>query len=130
MSNFSAISPLFIVSNLEGSVSFYVDKLGFKVWYSSPAENPFFAIVGRDDISIMLKAIAEDIKPIPNNTRHKWARWDAFIYTEEPDALFEEYYLADITFHQTLQDDDDGLRGFEVADADGYVLFFGRPKIN
>ena len=22
---------------------------------------------------------------------------------------------------------DDGLRGFEVRDADGYVLFFGRP---
>jgi catechol 2,3-dioxygenase-like lactoylglutathione lyase family enzyme len=26
-------------------------------------------------------------------------------------------------------DDDDGLRGFEVTDADGYVLFFGRPKV-
>jgi hypothetical protein len=26
------------------------------------------------------------------------------------------------------EDGDDGLRGFEVQDADGYVLFFGRPK--
>jgi hypothetical protein len=25
------------------------------------------------------------------------------------------------------ENDDDGLRGFEVADTDGYVLFFGRP---
>lgn len=23
---------------------------------------------------------------------------------------------------------DDGLRGFEIKDADGYVLFFGRPR--
>ena len=23
---------------------------------------------------------------------------------------------------------DDGLRGFELKDADGYVLFFGRPE--
>jgi len=23
---------------------------------------------------------------------------------------------------------DDGLRGFELMDADGYVLFFGRPR--
>jgi hypothetical protein len=29
---------------------------------------------------------------------------------------------------QPLKDDDDGLRGFEVTDADGYVLFFGRPR--
>ena len=25
-------------------------------------------------------------------------------------------------------DREDGLRGFEVADHDGYVLFFGRPQ--
>ena len=23
---------------------------------------------------------------------------------------------------------DDGLRGFELKDVDGYVLFFGRPR--
>jgi uncharacterized glyoxalase superfamily protein PhnB len=78
----------------------------------------------------MLKAIAADIKPVPNHTRHEWARWDAFIHTSEPDALFEEYRSNGATFHQPLQDDDDGLRGFEVIDADGYILFFGRPKSN
>lgn len=33
-----------------------------------------------------------------------------------------------VTFHQPLRDDEDGLRGFEVADADGYMSFFGRPN--
>jgi catechol 2,3-dioxygenase-like lactoylglutathione lyase family enzyme len=128
MSNLAAISPFFIVSNLEKSVTFYVNKLGFKVWHSSPADNPFFAIVSRDYISIMLKSIADDIKPIPNNTRHKWARWDAYIYTENPNILFEEYNSAGVTFRQPLQDDNDGLYGFEITDADGYVLFFGRIR--
>jgi hypothetical protein len=27
-----------------------------------------------------------------------------------------------------LADTQDGLRGFEVEDPDGYVLFFGRPR--
>ncbi|HJP64532.1 MAG TPA: hypothetical protein VJ844_13890 [Mucilaginibacter sp.] len=85
-------------------------------------------MVGREHISIMLKAIADDIKPIPNHTRHEWACWDAYISTTDPDTLFEEYTARDVTFHQPLRDDGDGLRGFEVADADGYVLFFGRPK--
>jgi len=128
MSNLTYISPFFIVANVKDAVSFYVNKLGFEIRYIGPEKHPFFAIVGRDDISIMLKAIAEDIKPIPNHTRHIWARWDAFIHAAKVDALFEEYSAHGVTFRQSIQDDEDGLRGFEVADADGYVLFFGRPK--
>jgi catechol 2,3-dioxygenase-like lactoylglutathione lyase family enzyme len=128
MSNLTCISPSFIVSSIKDSVSFYVNKLGFEVRYIGPDDDPFWAIVGRDDISIFLKAIAADVKPIPNHTRHQWARWDAYISTKEPDTLFDEYRSGGVTFHQSIRDDDDGLRGFEVADADGYVLFFGRPN--
>ncbi|QEC68913.1 hypothetical protein FRZ67_16945 [Panacibacter ginsenosidivorans] len=129
MSNLTYISPSFIVESLKTSVAFYVDKLGFKIRYMGPDGDPFWAIVGRDNISIFLKEIAPEIKPIPNHTRHEWARWDAYISAADPDALFEEYSSRDITFHQPLRNDEDGLRGFEVADADGYTLFFGRPNI-
>jgi len=128
MSNLTYISPCFIVSNVNDSVAFYVNKLGFELRYIAPENDPFFAIVGREKVSIMLKAIADDIKPVPNHTRHKWARWDAYISATDPDALFEEYSSAGITFHRPIEDDGDGLRGFEVADADGYILFFGRPN--
>lgn len=128
MSNLNYIYPCFIVENLRTSVSFYVDKLGFEIRYIGPENDPFFAMVGRENVSIMLKAITPDIKPIPNHTRHEWARLDAFVYVAEPDILYEEYRAAGLTFHQPIKDDGDGLRGFEIADADGYVLFFGRPK--
>jgi catechol 2,3-dioxygenase-like lactoylglutathione lyase family enzyme len=128
MTNLTYVSPSFIVADLKTSVSFYVDKLGFEIRYIGPDDDPFWAIVGRDNISIMLKAIAPDIKPVPNHTRHEWARWDAYISTAEPDTLFEEYRSRGVTFHQPIKDDGDNLRGFEVEDADGYVLFFGRPK--
>lgn len=128
MANLSFISPFFIVADLKASVAFYVDKLGFEIRYMGPDDDPFWAMIGRDNITIMLKAIADDIKSIPNHTRHEWARWDAYISTNDPDALFEEYNSVGITFHQPLKNDGDGLRGFEVADADGYVLFFGRPQ--
>lgn len=128
MSNLTYISPFFIVDSLRNSVSFYTDKLGFKIRYMGPDDDPFYAMIGRDQISIMLKEIAPGVKPVPNHTRHEWARWDAYISTEDPDTLFEEYQSAGIRFHRPLRDDEDGLRGFEVADADGYILFFGRPK--
>lgn len=129
MSNLNFISPFFIVSYIKDAVDFYVDKLGFEVWYMGPEGDPYWAMVGRGPVSIMLKAIAPDIKPIPNPSRHEWAAWDAYISTEDPDALFEEYSSRGVTFRKPIHDNSDGLRGFLVTDADGYVLFFGRPKV-
>jgi hypothetical protein len=75
MSNLNYIFPFFIVEYLQQSMAFYIDKLGFEVRYVGPADGPYWAIVGRDSISIMLKAITAEIKPVPNHTRHPWARW-------------------------------------------------------
>lgn len=55
-------------------------------------------------------------------------RLDAFVYAPEPDALAEEFLAHGTTFSTPLKDTHDGLRGFEVTDPDGYVLFFGRPR--
>src|SRR5437764_15223988 len=126
MSNLTFVSPSFIVANLQHSISFYTGMLGFEVRFMGPPPpgDPYFAIVGRDKISIFLKEIAADIKPVPNHTRHQDARWDAYISTEEPDKLFQEYQTRGVIFHQPLKVDDDRLLGFEVEDADGYMLFF------
>ena len=129
MTNLTYVAPFFIVTNLKTSVSFYVDKLGFKIRYIGPDDNPFYAMVGRDNISIMLKAIVPDVKPIPNHTRHEWAPWDAYISTMEPDTLFDEYRSNGVKFSKPIHDNSDNLRGFEIEDADGYVLFFGRPNL-
>src|SRR5579872_2921136 len=125
--NLCYVSPCFIVANVQASVAFYVDSLGFEVRYLGPAEDPFFAIVGREGVPIMLKAIAPDVKPVPNHTRHEWARLDAWIYAGDPDSLYKEYRDKGLAFRQPIKNDADGLRGFELEDADGYVLFFGRP---
>jgi len=128
MANLTHIWPCFIVENIAPSVSFYVDQLGFEVQFIAPDDDPFFAIVGRENISIMLKAVAPDVKPVPNGRRHPWAPWDAYVSAAEPEKLFEEYRSRGVTFRRPLSVNGDKLLGFEVADADGYVLFFGRPE--
>jgi catechol 2,3-dioxygenase-like lactoylglutathione lyase family enzyme len=128
MTDLAYIMPCFIVSDLKISVSFYVDKLGFEISHIGPDENSYWAIVGRDNISIMLKAVAPHINPIPNRTRHEWAPSDAYISCSEPDKLFEEYRSKGVTFSKSINDNSDNIRGFEIEDADKYVLFFGRPN--
>ena len=66
--------------------------------------------------------------PQPNRTRHEWARWDAFIYSLDPDTLYDELRRRGATFVNELSYIDDGLWGFELTDADGYVLAFARVR--
>jgi catechol 2,3-dioxygenase-like lactoylglutathione lyase family enzyme len=126
----AGISPFFIVRHVPSSLSFYRDRLGFEVTFQGPApDDIFFGIVQRGSAMIMLKAVG--VEPLPNSKRDVEkgiARWDAYLYVPDPDALAAEFASRDVAFSEPLKDTDDGLRGFELKDSDGYVLFFGRPR--
>jgi catechol 2,3-dioxygenase-like lactoylglutathione lyase family enzyme len=122
----TGISPFFIVKDLAITLSFYRDRLGFEVIFQGPADDPFFAIVRRGRAMIMFKVVGVD--PLPNYMREPAARWDAYLDVPDPDALAAEFESRNIEFSKPLKDTDDGLRGFELKDSDGYVLFFGRPR--
>lgn len=124
----NSISPFFIVRDVPNAISFYRDALDFEVTHLSPDTDPFFAIVQRDGVQLFIKAIDESVAPLPNPQRHPWARWDAYVYVPDPDALAAEFALRGVSASAPLADTDDGLRGFEIKDRDGYVLFFGRPR--
>ena len=123
----SGIAPLFIVRNVPAALRFYQDSLGFEITFKGPDDDDiFFGIVQRGAAMIMLKEVGVD--PIPNYTRDikkGIARWDAYLNVEDPDSLAAEFSSRNVEFFQPLQNNDDGLRGFEVRDADGYVLYFG-----
>jgi len=122
----SGIAPFFIVSDAPSALSFYQDRLGFEITFQEPADEPFFGIVCRGSAMIMLKDVGMDA--LPNYKRDPAARWDAYLYVPDPDALAVEFASRNVEFSEPLKDTHDGLRGFELKDADGYVLFFGRPR--
>jgi len=126
--NLVSISPFFIVRDLQASVAFYRERLGFRLDFQGPDADVYYAGVSRDGIGIMLKAILPEVLPCPNHTRHPWARWDAYVYTLDPDALFDEFQQHGVSFVKELSFIDEGLWGFEIADADGYVLAFFRLR--
>jgi catechol 2,3-dioxygenase-like lactoylglutathione lyase family enzyme len=128
----NGIAPFFIVKNVPAALAFYRDQLGFEITFQGPSEDDiFFGIVQRGAAMIILKDIGVD--PVPNYTRdikQGIARWDAYLHVPDPDALAAEYSSRNVEFFRSIKDNeggDDGLRGFEMKDADGYVLFFGRP---
>ena len=129
--DFVGIAPFFIVRNVPAALAFYRDRLGFDITFQGPEPHDiFFGIVERGAAMIILKDVG--VEPLPNCARdvgRGWARWDAYVHVPDPDALAAEFASRGVEFSRPLEDDDDGLRGFEVRDADGYVLFFGRPRV-
>jgi catechol 2,3-dioxygenase-like lactoylglutathione lyase family enzyme len=126
--NLVSINPFFIVKDLQTSISYYCERLGFQLDFQGPDNDPYYARVSREGLGIMLKAIVPGVLPCPNHTRHEWARWDAYFYTLDPDPLFVELSRRGARFAKDLSFIDDGLWGFEVNDADGYVLAFFRLR--
>lgn len=129
----TGIAPFFIVRNVPAALAFYRDFLGFNITFQGPSDDDiFFGIVERGAAMIMLKEIG--VEPVPNYTRDikkGIARWDAYLHTPDPDALAAEFSSRNVRFFKTIEEaenGDDGLRGFEIQDADGYILFFGRPE--
>ena|SRR5258707_489014 len=122
----NSISPFFIVQNFAAALAFYRDQLGFEITFEGPADDPFFGIVRRGGAMIMLKDVG--IAALPNYKREPGARWDAYLDAPDPDALAAEFASRNVKFSEPLKDTDDGLRGFELKDAEGYVLFFGHPR--
>jgi catechol 2,3-dioxygenase-like lactoylglutathione lyase family enzyme len=125
----NSITPFFIVDDLEATIAFYQSKLGFDVRYKGGGDGTtgdYWVFMGRDQIMLMFKVITPEIHPLPNHTRHEWCGWDAYIHTDDPDALYKEFTSRQVPMHQELANTSDGLRAFEIIDNNGYVLCFGR----
>ena len=126
----TGIAPFFIVKNVPIALSFYRDRFGFDITFQGPSDDDiFFGIVQRGGAMIIMKEIGVD--PVPNYTRDikkGIARWDAYLHVPDPEALAAEFASRNVEFFTSLKVNDDGLLGFEVKDADGYLLYFGRPN--
>lgn len=122
--NLVAVTPFFIVKDVQTSISHYIERFGFQLDFQGPPDDVYYGRVSREGVGIMLKSITPDVLPCPNRTRHVWARWDAYIYAVDPDPLYHEFKARGATFVKDLSFIDGGLWGFEVSDADGYVLAF------
>jgi predicted enzyme related to lactoylglutathione lyase len=121
-----AIAPYFIVDNVVGTANFYRDKLGFhyeRFW----GEPPSFCMVKRSGIVIMLSQSGKAGVMRPNH--HAEAEsdaWDAYIWIENADALYQEFKSRDVKIVRDVCDQPYGCRDFDVEDCNGYRLCFGQ----
>ena len=125
MPHFRKLTPNLLVANVERSLAFYIETLGFERGMTVPDASPFvFASVTGGPVEIFLNDAATAGKEYPAfNGKPIGATGTLYIEVEGVDALHDRLQ-ATMKIVMPLATQFYGMREFAVADPDGYVLTF------
>jgi catechol 2,3-dioxygenase-like lactoylglutathione lyase family enzyme len=119
----TGISPVLLVSDLERSVAYYRDRLGFRCdVFGDP---PDFATAERDEATILLALCPEPARIVPN-WRVVDKIWNAYIRVDDVESIYAEVQGRGAGIDYTIYNAPSGFREFGVQDPDGHDIAFGQ----
>lgn len=131
---FADITPNLVVSDLDRSLAFYRDVLGFTVVTtvpepaSAPAGEPVaFAWMQRDTVNVFLNSETSAKMKTAAGTGMLFITLGAGDIASGIDALFAAVKDR-APVEMPLTDQFYGMREFTITDPDGYVVIFAQPN--
>jgi len=125
MPHFQKLTPNLLVANVERSLAFYTDTLGFERGLTVPEQSPFvFASVTSGSIEIFFNDAATAVKEYPAfGGKPLGASGTMFIELEGVDVLHDRLQSS-AKIVMPLETKFYGMREFAIEDPDGYVITF------
>ncbi len=122
MYKITSSAPQFLVSDLNATLSFYKNVMGFNLDF---IYEDFYAGVSIGDGMIHLKCAPK----LPEERTHRKhnEHLDAYFTVQDIQALYNEWRSKDVPIARALEVRPWGMRDFYVEDPDGYILCFGEP---
>jgi catechol 2,3-dioxygenase-like lactoylglutathione lyase family enzyme len=120
----TGISPVLLVSDLERSVAYYRDQLGFEC--EVHGDPPDFAAARRDQATILLALCDQPARIVPNWRLVKNI-WNAYVRVDDVESVYREVQERGAGIDYTIYNAPHGFREFGVQDPDGYDIAFGQP---
>jgi catechol 2,3-dioxygenase-like lactoylglutathione lyase family enzyme len=115
----TVIAPQFLVDDLQRSVAYYVQRLGFELDFEHEG---FYASVSRDGCSIHLKCAPKIEADRAHRKQHE--HLDAYVAVSNASVLHDELRSRGASVTRPLEDRPWSCRDFYVEDPDGYILCF------
>ncbi|MFN0033006.1 MAG: VOC family protein [Flavobacteriales bacterium] len=123
--NYSHCIPFLPVKNLEETISFYRDMLGFTdEWYwGTPATD---AGICRDGLGLLFMLNREYCEIINNEKQ----RFVICIFVSNVDEIYREVKAKGVTVVTELKTEPWNVREFAILDCNGYILRIGEGVEN
>ncbi len=115
---FLACAAVLPVDNAIETAHYYRDTLGFEIAFKW-GEPPYYAIVKRG------KGVGIHLSEREDTTT-KIQPCNVYIFVENVDAVYEEYKTRGLEMFAPPEDQDYGMREFEIRDVNGHFLTFGQ----
>ena len=128
MPHFKKLTPNLLVANVERSLAFYVDTLGFERGMTVPDAPPLvFASVTSGSVEVFFNDAATAVKELPIFTgKPIGATGTLFIEVDGVDALHDRLKPT-VKIVMPIVTQFYGMREFAFEDPDGYVITFAEP---
>ncbi len=119
-SNYSHCIPFLPVRNLEETILFYKEKLGFhSEWFwGEPATD---AGIGRDGLNLLFVKNETYVDIL--NTKER--RFEICLFVSNVDEIYKELRQLDVQIISELKNEPWNVREFSIIDCNGYILRIG-----
>ncbi|MEM1284627.1 MAG: VOC family protein [Pseudomonadota bacterium] len=117
-------APVLLVKNIDASITYWRDQLGFTLRpYGEPKTT--FAIGRRETCFIMLSQAPGDHTIVPH-----WKvvdkMWNAYFWVDDAKEIYEEFVASGAKIDYTLCEQPYGVLEFGIQDLDGHDIAFGQ----
>ena len=106
------------VHNLESSIKYYVERLGFKHGVSPPG----WSFPNRDSFQLMIWECKNTVAPSELEDHSNFA----YISVENADHLYNEFTDNDVVFTKSLRAEPWGMKEFGISTIDDHRIMFGQ----
>ncbi len=116
------LSCIFPSKDIKTTSEFYVSKLGFSAVEYLTCEEPHICLYRDKTEIILLSSKGKGI--IPNRVAFGYG-YDAYLYTDAPEILQNEFLGKNVKITKPLNVTDYGNKEFVIEDIDGRWIAFG-----
>ena len=138
---FGRLTPILTTDDMDATIAFYHDVLGFEVTSQIPDENPTWCFMRRDSAAIMFTSPEDHDYDEDDGHGHSHGEddghdhdhensgaeglWTMYVYSDGVESLWEEF-KDETNVAYPIYDTHYGMREFGIRDCDGNMLSFGR----
>nr|WP_246221072.1 VOC family protein [Phytoactinopolyspora mesophila] len=116
VSSWLHVMPRLPVADMERSLAYYQEALGFRLDWRMPSGQVAMMANGQIEMLMLMQWAGGGAPPTQS----------AYVYVEDPDALCAEYQQAGADIVESVATRSYGMRDFIVRDPDGHTFTLGR----